>query len=136
MKYLLDTNICIYAIRRKPEQVAKKMKAVSARHSLSLSSITVAELEYGVHKSATPQKNAITLLKFLSPFDVIPFSEEAAAFYGRLRAELEARGKPIGANDMLIAATALSHDCILVTNNQDEFHRIPGLRIENWAKDG
>jgi tRNA(fMet)-specific endonuclease VapC len=136
VKYLLDTNICIYVIRNRPEHVAKRLKTVSVRHSVGLSSITAAELEYGVHKSTTPQKNAIALMKFLLPFEVIPFSEEAAPSYGKIRADLEVRGKPIGANDMLIAATALAGGFTLVTNNENEFNRIPGLKIENWVRGG
>lgn len=134
MKYLLDTNICIYAAKKQPKEIAEKLAEVSRRNTVSISAISVAELEYGAAKSGNPRKNREALMKFLGPFNVEPFQEEAAAFYGAVRADLEAAGKPIGGNDLLIAAQALAGDFILVTNNVREFSRVSGLKIENWVK--
>ncbi len=133
MKYLLDTNICIYAVKKHPREIAEKLAEVSSRNTVSISAISVAEMEYGAAKSGNPKKNREALMKFLGPFDVAPFREEAAAFYGAVRAELEAAGKPIGGNDMLIASQALAGDFILVTNNVREFSRVSGLKVENWV---
>ena len=130
--YLLDTNICIYIIRRNSERVIERLiqKRIS---DVAISSITLSELEYGVAKSAKPKQNALALAEFLAPLLVIPYDEIAAHRYGHIRAELEKRGAPIGSLDMLIAAHALALQTILVTNNESEFNRVPGLRVENWT---
>ena len=133
MKYLLDTNVCIYAIKRQPKKIADRLAAASVHSTVAVSAISVAELEYGASKSQNPPKNREALVKFLAPFLVTPFSEEAAAFYGALRAALEAKGKPIGGHDMLIAAQALAGGYTLITNNEREFSRIPDLPFENWT---
>ncbi len=129
---MLDTNICIYIIKNHPPAVIEKMKEFSPA-DLVISSITVAELEYGASKSSNAGKNKETLMKFLTPFEVASFDESAAAHYGEIRAHLERSGKPIGAMDLLIAAHARSLSLTLVTNNPREFERVPGLRAENWA---
>ncbi len=133
MKYLLDTDICIYAIKRRPQSVADRVAAASYRRRISVSAITVAELEYGASKSQNPAGNREALLKFLAPFAVAPFGEDAAGFYGPLRARLESEGRPIGGHDLLIAAQALAGRFTLVTNNIGEFSRVPGLHVENWT---
>ena len=133
MKFLLDTNICIYLIREKPEQVLKQVTSRSPE-DLALSSITVAELEYGVAKSAHSAKNAAALENFLRAFHVLDFDSAAAGVYGKVRASLERSGHPIGPLDTLIGAHALSLGLALVTNNPREFTRIEGLKIQNWAK--
>ncbi|EKD42420.1 MAG: PilT protein [uncultured bacterium] len=133
MSYLLDTNICIYLIKKKSEFLIAKIEKIAAS-KLFLSSITVAELEYGVEKSQHKEKNALALSKFLLPFQLIPFDELAAKEFGKLRAGLEARGKPIGVFDMQIAAIALTHQLTLITNNTREFERVPNLELENWTK--
>jgi tRNA(fMet)-specific endonuclease VapC len=132
MKFMLDTNICIYIIRRKPAEVIHKAKSIDASQ-VCISAITLSELEYGVQKSANAAKNRFALAEFVTPFEILPFDGEAAACYGEIRAMLERKGSPIGSMDMLIAAHALSHNLTLVTNNEKEFKRIPSLRVTNWA---
>ena len=131
MTHLLDTNICIYLINRKPPKVVQRL-LVHEPGNIGLSSITVAELRYGAAKSAYVERNHRALDQFLLPFAVAPFDLDAAAAYGDLRADLERRGMPIGPLDSLIGAHALALDVTLVTNNKREFERVKGLRIENW----
>lgn len=133
MKYLLDTNICIYIIKKKPVEVLKKFNQYSV-DEIGLSSITVAELEFGVQKSQYPQKNKEALEEFLLPLVVVGFDYNAAIAYGKIRSYLESQGRPIGPLDNLIAAHALSMDLTLVTNNTKEFSRIPDLKIANWVE--
>ena len=132
MTYMLDTNICIYAIKNKPEGVLEKLRE-NIDLGICISAITLAELEHGVAKSMYPEKNAMALLKVLSLINVRDFDDRAAIEYGRICAHLQKQGTPIGTMDMLIAAHAISEDLILVTNNLREFQRVPGLRLENWA---
>jgi tRNA(fMet)-specific endonuclease VapC len=132
MLFMLDTNICIYIIKNHPAKVVQKVKEFSPS-DLVISAMTICELEYGASKSSDPKKNRQTLIKFLGPFEICPFNEQAASHYGNIRAHLEKGGKPIGAMDLLIAAHARSLSLTLVTNNLKEFDRIPGLRTENWA---
>lgn len=130
MKYLLDTNICIYLINERPKKVLAHFK----RHSLEdigISSITASELAFGVAKSAS-SKNSAALEAFLLPLNVVDYDAGAAMIYGDIRATLEKQGKTIGPLDVLIAATALSRQLILVTNNEKEFRRISKLKVENW----
>lgn len=130
---MLDTNICIYAIKNKPEQVLRQLKA-NLPYGLCISAITLAELEHGVEKSAAPEKNMMALMQFLAIMDVLPFDDEAACEYGKICAYLQKRGTPVGTMDMLIAGHAKAEGLILVTNNVREFERIPDLEIENWAE--
>jgi len=132
MRYMLDTNICIYLIKKKPSQVINRLKSLRIS-DVCLSSITLAELEYGVEKSARAEQNRWALTGFLAPIDILPFDDTTTRKYGTLRLHLEKTGKPIGAMDMLIGAHALSVGAVLVTNNTDEFHRIENLLIENWV---
>lgn len=130
--YMLDTNICIYIIRSKPGNVLKRLQ----QHLLSdigISSITLSELEYGAAKSLRPQQNKLALAQFLAPIEILPYDDEAAQRYGNIRADLERKGTPIGSLDLLIAAHALSLDCVLITNNEAEFRRVEGLTVENWV---
>jgi tRNA(fMet)-specific endonuclease VapC len=133
MNYLLDTNICIYIINKKPPSVIKRIQTKQPEQ-IAISTITQAELEYGIARSKNVDQNRIALLEFLFPFLLIDFDQMAAVQYGLIRASLEAQGKPIGPMDMLLAAQAKSMDLILVTNNEKEFRRIEGLKLENWAK--
>jgi tRNA(fMet)-specific endonuclease VapC len=133
MEYLLDTNICIYIIKKKPDEVFEKFKNLTIG-DVGISSITLAELQYGIEKSSNSEKNREALEKFLTPIEIIDYGYEATVEYGKIRAELEKKGVPIGPLDMLIASHAKSLDVILVTNNVREFERISGLRIENWTK--
>ena len=130
--YLLDTNICIYAIRGRNETLIPRLRSI-ASDSIGLSSITLAELAHGVEKSQHVQRNRDALRKFIAPFSIRPFGTNAAAHYGRLRAVLELSGQPIGPIDFLIAAHALAENAVLVTNNEREFVRVPGLSVENWV---
>ncbi|MBD2542889.1 type II toxin-antitoxin system tRNA(fMet)-specific endonuclease VapC [Planktothricoides raciborskii] len=133
MKFLLDTNICIYIIKQKPAKVLEKFQRLNPS-DVGISSITLAELEYGIAKSQQSDKNRIALNQFLITLEIVKFDEKASNIYGDVRAELERKGLVIGAMDMLIAAHAISLDLILVTNNVKEFSRIPNLRLENWAE--
>lgn len=133
MQYLLDTNICIYLIKQKPSKVLARFQSF-APSDIGVSSITVAELEYGVCKSQQQQKNRNALMQFLIPLEIVEFDQSAATVYGSIRSDLESRGLVIGSMDMLIAAHALSLGTTLVSNNVREFSRITNLSLENWAK--
>lgn len=133
MTYMLDTNICIYAMKNKPEKVLQRLREM-LNSGLCISSITLAELEYGMKNSSDPGKNEQALLRFLVPLNVLPFGAAAASEYGEIRAFLQKQGTPIGPLDMLIAAHVKAEDLILVTNNVREFERVPDLSIENWAE--
>ena len=132
MKFMLDTNTCIYIIKRKPPDVIERFYQTKISQ-IGISSITLSELLYGVSKSSKPEQNQMALMQFVAPIEVSPYGDQAALCYGDLRTHLEKQGTPIGALDMLIAAHALSIDCTLVTNNVKEFIRIPLLKIDNWA---
>ena len=132
MKYMLDTNICIYAIKNKPEKVLNTLKE-KMNDGICISAITLAELAHGVEKSAARDKNRAALLRFLSILTVLPFDDLAAAEYGAVCADLQRKGMPIGTMDMLIAAHAKTEGLILVTNNTREFERVQGLTLENWV---
>lgn len=131
--YMLDTNICIYAIKNKPEQVLQRIKR-NVQKGLCISVITLAELEHGVQKSLYPEKNEVALIQFLAILEILPFNDLAAVEYGKICAYLQKRGTPIGTMDMLIAAHAKAEKVVLVTNNTREFERVPGLKFENWAE--
>ncbi len=133
IKYMLDTNICIYIIKKKPADIIERFRQTQISQ-IGISSITLSELEYGIVKSSKPDQNQFALAQFLAPLEILPYGDEAAQQYGRLRAFLEKQGTPIGSLDMLIAAHALSIDSILVTNNEKEFNRAPNLNIDNWVK--
>ena len=133
MKYLLDTNICIYLIKQKPPKVLARFNTLDLS-DIGISSITVAELEYGICKSQQQEKNRSALMQFLLPLEIVEFDQAAATLYGSIRSNLESRGLVIGAMDMLIAAHALSLGVTLVSNNVREFSRIANLSLENWAE--
>ena len=133
MEYLLDTNICIYLIKQKPPKVLARFQTFTLS-DIGISSITVAELEYGICKSQQQEKNRSALMQFLIPLEIVEFDQAAAAVYGEIRSDLESRGLVIGAMDMLIAAHAFSLGVTLVSNNVREFSRIASLSLENWAE--
>jgi len=133
LRYLLDTNTCIYIINRRPAQVFDRF-AGRRIGEIAISSITGAELAFGVAKSGS-ERNRQALDKFLAPLEILPFDEAAMHRYGLLRSQLERQGQPIGALDLLIAGHALALDVTLVTNNLREFKRVSGLRLENWVGD-
>lgn len=133
MKYLLDTNVCIYA----QKGVSSVLRNIQAhwQEGIAISAITLAELEYGVAASANPQKNAIALLKMLSIFDVLPFDSDAASEYGIINASLRKKGTPIGNMDTLIAAHGKAAGLIVVTHNTREFQRVEGLQLADWYEE-
>lgn len=131
-KYILDTNICIYIIKKKPEKVFKKLREIT-RGIVGISSITLAEMQYGIGRSSIPDKNQEALDQFLQPLNILDFNAMAAIEYGKIRSDLEKKGTPIGSLDLLIAAHVRSVGAILVTNNTKEFNRVADLKIENWA---
>ena len=133
MTYMLDTNICTYVMKKKPENVLRRFRE-EMDGGICISSITLAELEYGMKHSSDPVKNEQALLRFLAPLSVLPFGAAAASEYGEIRAYLQSRGTPIGPLDMLIAAHARVEGMTLVTNNMREFERVPELDLENWAE--
>lgn len=128
---MLDTNICIYIMKNKPAQVLQRFRS-EIDNGICISSITLAELEYGMQHSSNPIRNEQALLHFLIPIEILPFDAAAASEYGALRAYLQGLGTPIGPLDMLIAAHARSEHMTLVTNNVREFIRVPELVVENW----
>jgi len=130
--YLLDTNICIFAIKKRPEIVLKKLKE-KISDGIYISSLTVAELEFGVENSQRIEKNRIALIKFLSIFNILNFDDTDAIDYGRLKTDLRKQGRSIGPIDMLLAAQALNKELIFVTNNVKEFERVKWLKIEDWS---
>jgi tRNA(fMet)-specific endonuclease VapC len=131
MKYLLDTNICIYALKQHPAVLARLL--AEARPEVALSVITEAELRTGAAKSASPGKTLRLLENFLAPITVLEFVTEDAVTYAQVRPRLERAGTPIGPLDTLIAAQALAREFTLVSSNEREFRRVTGLRVENWA---
>jgi len=132
MKYMLDTNICIYLIKQNPAKVLKHFKS-HAIGDIGISSITLAELRYGVSKSQHIEKNQQALDEFILPLEIADFDEKAAQEYGTIRAELERAGKPSGSMDMLIGAHAHALGVTLVTNNTKEFKQIKNLKIVDWS---
>jgi tRNA(fMet)-specific endonuclease VapC len=129
---MLDTNICIYLIKHKPEQVFRNLQEHDPAE-ICISAVTYAELMHGVEKSQAIEKNRLALALLLANIEVLDFDTFAAEAYGKIRADLEKRGTPIGPLDMMIAGHAKSLDYTVVTNNTKEFNRVPGLNIENWA---
>lgn len=132
MKYMLDTNMCIYAIKQKPKQVMLKLQEHDPE-DICISAVTYAELVCGVEKSAVVDKNRLALAMLLANIEICDFDVDAADCYGSIRADLEKNGTPIGPLDTMIAGHAASLNCTLVTNNEREFSRVKCLKIENWA---
>lgn len=133
MKYMLDTNICIYTIKHKPPEVIKAFLCHEP-DDMCISSITYGELMHGVEKSQAVERNRSAITLFLSAISILPFDSDAAEEYGAVRADLERKGTPIGPMDMLIAGHARSRGLILVTNNTREFFRVNELEVEDWTK--
>ncbi len=134
MKYLLDTNICIYIINEKPVKVLRKFEQYPV-DEFGISSITHAELQYGVEKSKNKNTNQDALDEFMLSLTILPFNgKRLVTCYGEIRALLESKGKTIGPLDMLIAAHALSLDLTIISNNIKEFSRIPSIKCENWIR--
>ncbi|MCP3892197.1 MAG: type II toxin-antitoxin system VapC family toxin [Desulfobulbaceae bacterium] len=132
MKFLIDTNICIYIMNNHPAEVIQAFRNAGVGN-IGISSITVSELQYGVFKSKHIKKNTRRLVEFLSPFEILYYGENESRCYGKIRNQIEKQGNVIGPLDLLIAAHALSNNLILVTNNEKEFNRINSLKVENWV---
>jgi tRNA(fMet)-specific endonuclease VapC len=128
---MLDTDICIYLIKKSPSSFIKKFSSFSSGE-IGISSVTMAELYYGAHKSQHQEKNLLALQNFFLPLEILSFDDQAAIAYGEIRTYLQKKGTPIGALDLMIAAHAQSMGLKLVTNNSKEFCRVPSLLIENW----
>ena len=132
LRYLLDTNIVIYVLKRRPVEVLSTFNANASR--MAVSAITLAELLHGAEKSSRVSENLAAIEDFCSRLEVLPYGPKAAQHYGAIRAALEKLGQPIGVNDMHIAAHARSEGLVLVTNNMGEFARVPALEVENWVR--
>jgi len=132
IKFMLDTNICIYTINNKPTTVRDNF--IKHHSQLCISSVTLMELIYGAEKSAAPEKNLEVLEGFVARLQVLPYDNAAAEHTGQLRAELAKLGQPIGPYDQMIAGHARSLGLIVVTNNLKEFNRVPGLRLLDWTE--
>ncbi len=133
MQAMLDTNICIYIIKKKTPHILERFREYSI-FDIGISAITLSELQYGVEKSSRKEQNRDALMEFLLPLSVVPFDDMASVHYGEIRAYLEKRGELIGPMDMLIAAHARSLAVPLITNNVNEFIRVPGLQTDDWAR--
>ena len=133
MRYMLDTNICIYAIKHKPEQVFMRLQEHDPI-DICISSVTYAELVHGVEKSKAIEKNRVALALLLANIEIMNFDSLAAESYGKIRADVEEAGTPIGPLDMMIAGHAKALGYTVVTNNTKEFERVKGLKIENWTE--
>ncbi len=133
MKYLLDTNICVFLFRQKSAEALQRLYQTQTGE-VGISAVTLAELRYGADKSADPAKNHVVIDAFLTNITLAEFDESAAKCYGAIRSELESRGTPIGPLDNLIAAQALSLRVTLVTNNVREFARVSGMVVEDWTQ--
>ena len=131
LKYLLDTNIVIYVLKRRPKEVLEIFNTNASR--MAISSITLSELLYGAEKSANVDKNLEAIEEFISHLEVLPYNAKASQHYGQIKAALEKKGEIIGENDIHIAAHAISQGLILVSNNLREFKRVPNLALENWV---
>ncbi|HSK40465.1 MAG TPA: tRNA(fMet)-specific endonuclease VapC [Arenibaculum sp.] len=131
LRYMLDTNICIYVVKNRPAGLRERFNELADQ--LCISAVVLGELMYGAEKSAKPAANLAVVEAFAARLEVLPFDTRAAAQFGQLRAELERAGRPIGSYDMMIGGHARSEGLVLVTNNLREFERIAGLRVENWV---
>ena len=132
--YLLDTNICIYALKGKYAQIPRKLLSIPPEET-KISAVTVMELEYGAAKSKWGERSREAMHAFLASFDTLPFTVEDAALCGSLRARLAMAGTPIGAYDIMIAAQGILRGLTIVTHNTGEFQRVPGIKVEDWAEE-
>ena len=134
MKYLLDTNICIYILNNRYKNILERIEREGIEE-IAISSMTLSELAYGIEKSSKPEENRVALMEFLLPFKILNYNQRDAYTYGNIRAVLEKKGTVIGNMDMLIGAQAVSRSLIMVTNNIKEFTRIDSLIVENWIEE-
>ena len=132
IRYLLDTNICIYLIKKHPPEVLARFQQIQLKQ-LHIPSITLFELYYGIEKNNSQQRNLAALENFIAPLTIVDFTHDAAKKAAKICNDLQKQGTPIGAYDIQIAAMALSHNMTLLTNNVREFERVKGLTLENWV---
>lgn len=132
--YLIDTNICIYAINGHHPKLNEHLFSI-APDEIFVSSITVGELEYGAAKSRWGERTRLIMHAFLANFTVLPFTEEDAVLFGKNRALIEAKGTPVGVLDVMIGSQGVANDLTVVTHNKKDFELIPGIRIEDWAEE-
>jgi tRNA(fMet)-specific endonuclease VapC len=132
MLYMLDTNVCIYLIKKRPIQYFQRINTLSNDHTIAISSIVLSELQYGVENSEHRERNQKELNLLVGKLETIAYNESCALFYGQIKSSLKKSGKLIGGHDLLIASHALTMGAVLVTNNTSEFQRVSGLKIENW----
>jgi tRNA(fMet)-specific endonuclease VapC len=132
IRYLLDTNICIYLIKKHPPEVLARFQQIQLKQ-LYISTVTLFELYYGIEKNNSQQRNLAALKNFIAPLTVVDFTLDAAIRAAKIRSDLQKQGMPIGAYDIQIAAIALSGNMTLLTNNTREFERVNGLKLENWV---
>lgn len=130
--YLLDTNICIFAIRNKSQELLQIISQ-KVNDGIYISSLSIAEMEFGISNSLYQERNRMSLLKFLSIFEILDFTQNDAIPYGKIKSQLKNAGNIIGPIDMLLAGQAISNNLIMVTNNLKEFQRVEGLKIEDWS---
>ena len=131
---MLDTNICIYILNKKPQSYITRLDKLEKKHPICISAIVLAELQYGVSNSKFKEQNQINVNYLLDKLEVLDFSSKCAFYYGKLRADLKRRGAIIGSNDLLIASHSLAEDATLVTNNASEFRRVKELKIIDWSE--
>jgi len=132
---MLDTNICIYILNKKPISYIKKLENLEKKYSIAISSIVLAELQFGVSNSKYKEQNQINVNNLISKLEIIDFTEQCALYYGEIRANLKRKGIIIGNNDLLIASHAICEKATLVTNNTSEFQRVDNLKLEDWSED-
>lgn len=132
MIYMLDTNVCVYALNKHPEYYYDNLELLGKDNTVAISSIVLAELQYGISKSKRKEENQAKLNAFLNISEVMDFTEKCAFYYGEIRTELEQKGLTIGANDLLIASHAICVQATLITNNTSEFKRVSGLKIKDF----
>jgi len=135
MKYMLDTNICIYILNKKPISYIKKLENLEKKYSIAISSIVLAELQFGISNSKYKEQNQINVNSLISKLEIIDFTAQCALYYGEIRANLKCKGIIIGNNDLLIASHAVCEKATLVTNNTSEFQRVDNLKLEDWSED-
>lgn len=136
MFYMLDTNICIFLLSKKKPLYFDRLEKLQTKgkHKIAISTIVLAELQYGISNSQRQEQNQSDLNTLLSKFEILPYSTECAYFYGKIRSSLKKNGCVIGGNDLLIASHAIAEDAILITNNIREFERVDGLALEFWEQ--
>jgi tRNA(fMet)-specific endonuclease VapC len=134
MKYMLDTNVCIYILNKNPISYIRKLDNLEKKYTLAISSIVLSELQFGVFNSKHQEQNQINVNSFVSKLEVLDFKAQCALYYGKIRADLKRRGIIIGNNDLLIASHAIYENATLVTNNTSEFKRVRNLKLEDWLE--